>query len=211
MIEQYYRPKYVYGQDLENSENSNPDEERSCPACRRIDQVSKVSAIARSSRGRLVLEDGTSAAYESELGSILGRPARPMQLPTSALVSAFVVGWVLLGVTLAAVALLQGQESVSVPQSALEMATYLGLGWFGLVIPGAALLRYFVRREAANNELPVWRDDIERWQSFQYCSRDDLVYVPGEGHGVAPEHVGVLYQRAPSPAVIRLRQKEAQA
>jgi hypothetical protein len=207
MIEQYYRPKYVFDQD----ENSNPDEERACPVCRRIDQVTKVSSIARSSRGRLVLEDGTSAAYESELGSLLGKPPRPMQLPAGVLLTAFIVGWTLLGVTLALVAFLRGEDSVSVPQSALEMATYLGLGWFGLVIPGTALLRYFVRREAANNELPIWHDDVQRWQSFQYCSRDDLVYAPGEGHGVAPEHIGVLYQQAPSPALIRLNHKEAKA
>jgi hypothetical protein len=208
MIEQYYRPKYVFEQ---GPDSEGTDGDRACPVCRRVDATTKASSISRSSRGRFVLEDGTAAAYESELGGLLSRPPMPLPLSGSILLTAYIVGWILLGLDLALVAVLQAQDSLSIPRAALEMATYLGLAWFGLLIPGAALLRYFLRREAVNHELPLWRHDVRRWQAFHYCSRDDLVFVPGEGHGVAPEHLGVLYRRGPAHPVIPLRQKEARA
>lgn len=206
MIEQYHRPKYIH-----DDENQPADEGLVCPVCRRIDATVKASAVARSNRGRLILEDGTAAAYESELSALLSRPARPELLPVSVIISAVVVGLLLLAVDLAIVAGLRMQDEISIPQAALDTATYLGVAWFGLLIPGAAIVRYFARRESVRHELPAWRDAAQRWQSFHYCSRDDLVYVPGEGHGVAPEHVALLYRQPAAQPVVALKAREAQA
>src|SRR5688572_25163738 len=109
MIEQYHRPKYIH------DDNEPADEGLVCPVCRRIDATVKASAVARSNRGRLVLEDGTSAAYESELSALLSRPARPELLPVSVIVTAIMVGWLLLAIDLAVVAALRAQEWVSIP------------------------------------------------------------------------------------------------
>jgi hypothetical protein len=135
----------------------------------------------------------------------------PVALSGTVLVTAFAVGWILLALDLALVAALQAQDSLSVPRQALEAAVYTGLAWFALLMPGTALARYFIRREAVSRELPLWRSEVRRWQQFHYCSRDDLVFVPGEGHGVAPEHMSVLYRSTPITAVIPLRQGEAPA
>jgi hypothetical protein len=208
MIEQHYKPGYV----IEVDAGREAQDPRACPACRRIDTTVKASSVARSHRGRLVLEDGTLAAYESELASLLSRPPRPALLSGGVIAGALITGWLLLALDLGIVALLQGQESLSIPESALETAAYLGLAWFGLVIPGAAIVRYYLRLEQANRELPSWREDVRRWSSFHYCSRDDLVYVPGEGHGVDPDHLAVLYHRRPRPLpVVAFRSREAEA
>ena len=158
------------------------------------------------------MEDGSAAAYESELGALLSRPQRPELLPMSGIVVAFVVGWLLLALDLVVVGALRAQNEVSIPESALETATFLGIAWFGVLIPGAAIARYFVRRENVRRSLPAWREASRRWQSFHYCARDDLVFVPGEGHGVEPEYLSVLYRQAsPSKVVAIAQQKEAQA
>ena len=207
MIEQYDRPR-----GMTEEENEFPDDARACPTCGRVDAVMKASSVARANRGRFVLEDGSAAAYESELGGLLSRPMRPELLPLSIIVTAFVVGWLLLILDLAVVSVLRAQNEVSIPESALETATYMGIAWFGVLIPGAAIVRYFARRENVKRRLPAWREAAQRWQSFHYCSRDDLVYVPGEGHGVAPEYLSVLYRKASPSTVVPIRQqKEVQA
>lgn len=209
MIEQYHRPQGVTDED--HNEHEYPEDGRACPTCGRVDAVMKASSVARSNRGRFMLEDGSYAAYESELGSLLSRPARPEPLPISMIVTAFLVGWLLLALDLAIVGVLRAQDEVSIPESALETATYLGLAWFGVLIPGTAIVRYFVRREQVKRRLPAWRAATQRWQAFHYCSRDDLVFVPGEGHGVAPEYLSILYRQTPPSSVVALRQNEAQA
>jgi hypothetical protein len=171
----------------------------------------KASSVARAQRGRFVLDDGGYAAYETELGSLLSRPERPELLPISAVVTAFIVGWLLLAVDLLIVGLLRAQDEVSIPGGALSMATYLGIFWFGLLIPGVAIARYYARREAVKRDLPGWRESVQRWQAFHYCSRDDIVFVPGEGPGVSPEHVGLLYRQAAPKPIVALRPAEAEA
>jgi len=205
MIEQYHKPQRLHEDD------DAPEDGRACPVCKRIDVTSKASSIARANRGRFVLEDGTSAAYESELGSLLSRPQRPELLPAGIIVSAILVGWLLLVLDLAIVAGLRAQDQFGIPEAALDTATWMGLAWFGLLLPGSAVLRYFARRESVRQELPAWRDAAQRWQSFHYCARDDLVFVPGEGHGVAPEHVALLYREAEPVHPIALQQREVQA
>ena len=209
MIEQYYKPRYGIDDDID-SDGQDPT---ACPACKRIDTTMKASSVARAHRGRFLLQDGTLAAYESELGTLLSRPPRPEALSAGMIASALAVGWFLLALDLAVVAGLQIQSYVSIPAVALETAAYLGLGWFGVLIPGAGVLRYYISVEQVNRALPHWRQDLRRWDTFHYCARDDLVYVPGEGTGVTPEHLGVLYRRAAAPtkAVVALRPREVRA
>lgn len=206
MIEQYQRPSH-----LTEDDDDVPMDGRACPVCGRVDATMKCSAVARANRGRFVLEDGSYAAYESELGSMLGRPPRPELHPLGMIVTAFFVGWLLLALDLAVVAGLRAQNEVSIPESALSTATYLGLAWFGVLIPGAAVVRYFSRREFVRRRLPAWREASRRWQSFHYCSRDDVVFVPGEGHGVEPEYVSILYRETAPAPVVALRQQEVEA
>ena len=191
MIEQYFRPTQL-GEPGSNGHSNH--EGISCPSCGRSDATLKASSVARSGRGRLLLEDGSSAAYESELCSLLSSPARPEPLPASVVVMALVIGWVLLGLELAILSGVRHQDQVSIPSSALDTATFVGVFWFGLLIPGGALVRNLLRYREVEKRLPAWRQAAERWQAFHYCSRDDLVFVPGEGYGVAPEHIGVLYR-----------------
>lgn len=205
MIEQYHRPQHF------TDDGAYVEDGRACPVCGRVDSTTKASSVARANRGRFVLEDGSYAAYESELGAMLGRPPKPELLPVGTIVTAFFVGWMLLALNLLIVAGLRAQSQVAIPEAALETATYVGLFWFGLLIPGVAVVRYFSRRETVKRQLPLWREASRRWQTFSYCSRDDLVFVPGEGHGVAPEYISVLYRNAEPAQVVALKQKEVQA
>ncbi len=207
MIEQYYPPRQL---DEAKFNGNGRHHDMACPSCERSDSVVKASAIARSSRGRFILEDGTSAAYETELGSLLSRPARPELLPLSVVVTAFIVGWLLLALDLAIVAGLRQQDQVSIPGSALDTAVTLGIVWFGLLLPGAAIARYMLRRHAVKKALPGWRRASQRWQTFRYCSRDDLVFVPGEGHGVEPNHIAVLY-RVTQPVEVKASEELEEA
>ena len=202
MIEQYPRPRAF---------EEESDDTAACPTCGKNDVTSKVSSIARANRGRLVLEDGSWAAYESELGSLLARPQMPEVLPLGSIVVALVVGWLLLALDLVVVAVLREQTVVSIPEAALETATYLGIAWFGLLIPGVAIVRYLVRREYAGRAMPAWRDASRRWQTFRYCARDDIVFVPGATSGVSPEHITLLYRREASEPIVALAHREVQA
>jgi hypothetical protein len=122
-----------------------------------------------------------------------------------------IVGWALLVLDFLIVAGLRAQTYVSVPGAALETASYLGIAWFGWLIPGIAIARYFLQRETVRKQTPRWREASQRWQTFHYCARDDVVYVPGEGHGVAPEHVALLYRPANPKPAIALKAREVQA
>jgi hypothetical protein len=204
MIERPFQPGTV----IEDSGTAGRDE-LACPACKRVDTTLKASAVARANRGSFVLDDGTLAAYQSELGAVLSRPPKPETLSGGIILAAFVAGWLLLGMDIGIIALLQNQKSLAVPSAALETAAYLGVFWFGLLIPGAAIVRYQLRRVRVNRELPEWHEDVRRWSSFHYCSRDDLVYVPGEGRGVDPDRIRLLYQRTSAAPVIALRPAEA--
>lgn len=205
MIEQVSRPDHM------EDEPPFGDDGRACPVCHRVDSTTKASYVARVSRGRFLMDDGSYAAYESELSSMLSRPPKPELHPISSIVSAFIVGWLLLAIDLIIVAGLRAQDVVAIPEAALGTATYVGLLWFGLVIPGFAVGRYFMRREAVNRDMPAWREASRRWQTFSYCSRDDIVFVPGEGQGVAPEYISVLYRQPEASSVVALKQGEAQA
>jgi hypothetical protein len=195
---------------MTDTETDDPDELRRCPVCNRIDATMKASSVARSQRGRFMLDDGGYAAYETELGSLLSRPQRPELLPMGTVIVAFVIGWLLLAFDLAIVAALRAQDQVAIPDSALSMAMYLGILWFGLLIPGVAIARYFVQRDAVKRDLPEWREAVQRWQNFHYCSRDDVVFVPGEGAGISPEHISVLYRKPEPQPVVALRPAEAE-
>jgi hypothetical protein len=204
MIEQHQRPQSV------QEESKDVEGSGMCPVCRRSDVTSKVSSVARANRGRLALEDGSWAAYESELGSLLSRPSMPELLPLSTVVVAFAVGWLLLALDLVVVAGLRAQTAVSIPEAGLSTATYLGIGWFGLLIPAVAIARYTVRKQSVDQALPAWRHASRRWQSFRYCARDDLVFIPGEGSGVAPEHIAILYGQDAYERVVVLSNRQAQ-
>ncbi len=207
MIQHYNRPLHL----PEDDTTASGQDARGCPTCGRADATMKASSIARANRGRMVLEDGSSAAYESELGGLLSRPPRPEFLPLSVIVGALIVGWLLLALDLVIVGVLRAQDEVSIPGAALDTATYLGIAWFGLLIPAVGVARYFIRRDQVQKELPAWREASQRWQAFHYCARDDVVYVPGEGQGVAPEHIALLYRPVTAKPVVALQPREAQA
>jgi hypothetical protein len=198
MIEQYYRPP-----SMGDGEGSTGLGEVKCPQCHRGDATAKVSAIARANRGRFELEDGSTAVYESELGALLSQPPRPEGLPLSVVLVAFIVGWLLLALDLVVVALLRSQDEVTIPEAAFSTATWVGIAWFGCLIPGIAVLRYLYLHHRARRAMPAWREQARRWQTFYYCTRSDVVFIRGEDYGVAPEHIEVLYRQGriqPQPA-----------
>lgn len=161
--------------------NSAVDESAaaSCPVCGNGDTIAKASAIARSGRGRFTLDDGSSADFETELAKLLGEPAPPRPLGTPQALAAVLVSWIILGVDLLAVAALRLQDLVSLPEVSLEVATWLGVGWFGFLIPLVSLGRYAFSRHQATRALAPWRESVSRWHEAFYCSRDDIVFLAG--------------------------------
>ncbi len=169
-----------------------------CPACGRNDMLSRVSSIARSGRGRLLLEDGSAAEFESELAALLAEPEKPRALPITGVVQACVLSLVVLGVDLGMVALLRWQDFLAVPDASLSLATWGGLAWFGLFVPLVALGRYLGSRDRATKGLEPWQESLMRWRDAYYCSRDDVVFMPGST-AVAPEDATTLWSRPVQP------------
>ena len=173
-----------------------------CPACGRNDMLSRVSSIARSGRGRLLLEDGSAAEFESELAAMLAEPEMPRALPLTGVVQACVLSLVALGVDLGIVALLRGQDLVAVPDASLRLATWGGIAWFGLFVPLVALGRYLGSRDRATRGQEPWQEAVVRWHDAYYCSRDDVVFLPG-GASMAPEDARALWTRPAPPEETR--------
>ena len=169
-----------------------------CPACSRNDMLSRVSSIARSGRGRLLLEDGSAAEFESELAALLAEPEKPRPLPVFGVVQACVLSLIALGVDLAIVALLRGQDLIAVPDASLSIATWGGIVWFGLFVPLVALGRYLGSRDRASRGLEPWQEAVMRWRAAYYCARDDVVFMPGSS-AVTPEDATTLWSRSPQP------------
>jgi hypothetical protein len=180
-----------------------------CPNCKRNDMIARVSSIARSGRGRLLLEDGSAAEFESELAAMLGEPERPRPLPLFGVVQACVFSLILLGIDLAIVALLRWQDIVSIPSASLSFASWGGIVWFGVLVPLVAAGRYLGSRDRAAKDLEPWQESMLRWRDAYYCSRDDVVFLPNsEGSPVAPENAEVLWTRTEAP---RLPQRKVVA
>ena len=48
-----------------------------------------------------------------------------------------------------------------------------------LVTPMVAIAINFFRRASATAAIPRWEQAMSRWQTFYYCHRDDVVFIPG--------------------------------
>ena len=204
MIEEQV-PSFLFG--TPSTPPFEEDPSSYCPVCERNDALTRVASIARSGRGRLLLEDGSSAEFESELSALLGEPEKPRPLPLWGIAWGCVFSFAALAVDLAIIALLRAQNLIAVPDAALDVAKWGGIGWFALLVPLVAVGRYLGSRDRAQKGLEPWRDAVHRWRMAYYCSRDDVVFLP-HGEPVAPEEATSLWtpveppppRRGPAPA-----------
>ena len=54
---------------------------------------------------------------------------------------------------------------------------------WALLIPFASRIYQTYRKQvaAAEPKISLWQAAMERWGKLYYCSRDDVVFIPGEG------------------------------
>lgn len=176
-----------------------------CPVCSSAAHTDKVSNIVRSGRGKLIFLNGEVARYETELAELLDEPPRPLDIPVRRAVLCALPPLLVLAGILVALPLIQGQPYLAVPAPATEVAQKIGIAWFGVLIPGVAILRYTQTRAELARDLPAWTLARRRWTALFYCSRDDVVFSPILNASASPEEIGgMLYagtgsaaQRAP--------------
>ena len=165
-----------------------------CPVCHESETVALASGVSRAGRGRLLLADGNIGEYETELAALLSEPPRPREQTFSEVVTAVAIGLAMVVLTLVAVAVLRWQEFTEIPAEALDIALIMGVAWFGLLMPVVMLGRFLENRHRMQEELPRWREAVARWRQACYCSRDDIVFVPGRDEvPLAPEDASRLW------------------
>jgi hypothetical protein len=162
------------------------------------DKVEKVSNVIRSERGELAFAGGETAHYETELGMLLAEPEQPRGISPVSTFFGLLASVMMLGLVLGAVALLKWQDLYAIPDSPLNVATRVGIVWFGLVIPIVLIWRHVHSVNSARDETPRWLEATRRWSYLYYCRRDDVVYIPRYRQAVRPERMDELLYPSPT-------------
>lgn len=171
-----------------------------CPICRRNDRVEKVSAIAlretqllqgtqivMTPRGKQIVP--TQMVATSILSQQLQPPKRPrLEHASSRILLVYIIFVGGFNVLLIA-ALMSSRDTYSYICSGILIP---------LVCMGGFLVsrldkRQREKRKASNAEkLTKWERAMNRWQKLYYCSRDDVVFLPGEERAVPPSRMSEL-------------------
>ena len=173
-----------------------------CPRCGQMDRVEKVTAIVagqvHSIKGTTYSEqvyvdgDGRrrhetfNVPYSGMQASLLAqnllpppRP-RPASFPLVLLFSSLLLVLVLIPCLVGTVLFLTVITPRHTPETIQSaMGVVIAIEF---VAPLAIIHVYMKKRRAAQiqPEIEVWQQAMERWNQLYFCSRDDVVFVPGE-------------------------------
>jgi len=162
-----------------------------CPLCGRNDKVEKVSAIASRDtqvlRGtQIVITPRGQRAIPTQMvaTSILSQQLQPPQRPNLQKVpSKFLLFYLIFVggfVTIVVAALM---SSFSYVCSGILILLFC-MGGF---LVSRLDKRERTKRKVSNAEkLAKWEHAMRQWQKLYYCSRDDVVFIPGEKQAVPP-------------------------
>jgi hypothetical protein len=175
-----------------------PRQDPPCPVCRRPDRVDRVSNVVKAGTGRLMSIDGQSYRFQTDLARMLCAPERPVASSILQTVVRLLVSIVALVVIMAIVTLLRTQGAVEIPPAPLDVAYYAAIAWFAIGMPAWALWRFWSEHQAVKAQEPSWQEARSRWARLYYCTRDDVVYMPGEKRAESPEQVDALLYRPSS-------------
>jgi hypothetical protein len=127
--------------------------------------------------------------FTSDLGSALAAPEQPQAVsPVHAMLTT-VSGLLVGGFLLLVFAVLDAQQLIAVPASAISIGRFATIAWFGGLIPLWAVATVLINRRQMMAARPQWKAAIERWRRLYYCSRDDVVFLPRERQVSSPEHI----------------------
>jgi hypothetical protein len=209
------KPQEPIKVDMVMRESHSPME---CPKCHRVDSISKASAIVQggthSINGQIPVSytshdsegwhSGTSyesyhATQQSTLASRLMPPKKPTKayscLVNLAIVPFFfspIVG--MLGLS-AAFEPSFDMGSISRIDFCLGVLLYLV---FLIVVWRVCVLidKPFKARHAIN--LAAWEYSMSKWGEIYYCSRDDCIFIPGEGFVYTISHLNNAIKWSPA-------------
>ena len=173
-----------------------PPTDPPCPVCKRPDRVDRVSNVVKAGTGRLMSIDGQAYRFQTDLARMLCAPERPVASTIFQTASRVLVALIGLAAVLGIIALLRMQELVEIPASPLNVATVAGVLWFGIGMPAWALWRHWSEYRAVKAQEPEWHEARSRWVRLYYCTRDDVIYMPGENRAESPEEVDALLYRS---------------
>jgi hypothetical protein len=164
-----------------------------CPGCHHVDRIEKVSGTVRRNSAVVFVEN---AYYGQPMLLTLARNLSPPEMLRAfsfasallATVAALVFGVIVLLVLEA----LGAQGFIRIPEAVIEAAFWTAIIWFGVLAPLIAFGRAFLDNRRRKLSLPAWREACDRWSQLYYCSRDDMVFLPGEKIGVEPDEIDRL-------------------
>ena len=174
-----------------NSGNYSIEAFARCPACLRNDEVKKVTSIVANQTQNMngVIEVPVRGTQSTVLARKLQLPAKPVGKGKPGR------PWRYLLLLFAASGLIQGfVYSFGLGYSFGE-GPFFAQG-IGMSIEGGLVFLWFIylNNKAKKNaviyekeikrireqQIPIWEKAVERWKKLYYCSRCDLVFVPGE-------------------------------
>ncbi len=154
----------------------------------------------------------------------------PLPLPESAKKNAYGLGWFILAFMIGLSSfflMLRTLSDIPVQYRAGHMQEiYIGLGvgvlifLLAVLIGGLAVLAVILRHrkvhqqqrqyEASVRQITVqneclhstWKRSLERWDRLYYCSRDDCVFIPGEGTSAPLSGMQAYLQATPGRAKV---------
>ncbi len=166
-----------------------------CPVCKRTDRARKVTALHRSEVQKLRgMSEKISAAQPglSEIGQRLQPPEEPHFSHAPNFVERFssslmAVGFVFALICIWVAARLFGDKA-GLPVGLVFAGIVIGVIWYYWWKNNSARERE--QREIEREQVAHWNHAMERWNRLYYCSRDDIVYIPGEGSRAPLDRMG---------------------
>lgn len=176
------------------------DQTLRCPKCWLADRVQKVNALYAS--GPSIGRPDITNSSQPPLKQMLEPPPRPKQpRPPGVLVGLAAAALLIGGISLI-VGLSDKSSELGTPDygtvAAMGRAFTLA-GIFALavcaVIAVFIIVAYRRSRQRFTRQLTIWERKVEVWNRLCYCSRDNGVFLPGQGEFVPPEQTRDLLSR----------------
>ena len=150
-----------------------------CPLCGERDYVQKVTSIYYTD------QDGFGARVappkKPELRDI--PKSRPPQLKDHSMEARAIL--IVISVVVFFILIQYLRSTTDNPNDRLVCAGMPTIGIFIIGIIWIAIYQYDVlrkyRMQKLNNRIIDWQMKMDRWEQLYYCSRDDVIFVPGEG------------------------------
>ncbi len=176
------------------------DETLRCPKCWLADRVQKVATVYASDppAGRTDI----IGSSQLPLKQMLEPPPRPRKPRPPGLLVVLAAAALLIGGISLVVGLSDKSSELGTPNygtvAAMGRAFTLA-GVFALAVCAVILVFVIVAfrrsRQRFNRQSTTWERKMEVWNRLCYCSRDNGVFLPGQGEFVPPEQIRDLLSR----------------